>query len=92
MHAGGMGQPFSDRHSLLLAALPVLCAPSQGAVAVSWEPHTVWEGVAAHRGMLFKTINLHIFHFKGTVLVKKPEVAETFLLEEYLFSPQNVSQ
>lgn len=28
--------------------------------------------------MLFKTINLHIFHLKGTVPVKKPEMAETF--------------
>lgn len=50
------------------------------------------EGAAAHPGMLFKTINLHVFPLKGTVSVKKTEVAETFLLEERPFILQNVSQ
>lgn len=49
-------------------------------------------GVAAHPGMPDKTIDLHILYLKGTVPVKKPEMAETFLLEKYPLITQNVSQ
>lgn len=70
----------TGRDSLLLAALWVLRAPSEGAEPVSWESSIAQNHCSAH------------LLFRRDCASEKPEMAKPLLLEEYPFIPQNVSR
>lgn len=88
------GHPTAGRDPLLLAALLVLPVPALGAQSACpgsplWSGPWACGGVTAHPGVLFKTLNLLIFHERGkntmAVPVKKPEMTKTVLLSGLLF-------